>query len=56
VIATVQIVIAGFKFVIYHYWVYPAPALSAAAPGNAFWAARINGQEKASGASLMPTP
>jgi len=56
VIATVQILIAGFKFVIYHYWVYPAPALATAGPGDAFWAARINGQAKASGASLMPTP
>jgi hypothetical protein len=55
VIATVQILIAGFKFVIYHYWVYPAPARSTAAPGNAFWAARFNGRAKASGASLMPT-
>ena len=33
VIAAVQVLIAGFKFVLYHYWVYPAPA---AAPGSAF--------------------
>ena len=55
VIATVQILIAGFKFVIYHYWVYPAPARSRRRRlGNAFWAARFNGRAKASGASLMP--
>jgi hypothetical protein len=30
VIAAVQIFIAGFKFVLYHYWVYPAPEISSA--------------------------
>jgi hypothetical protein len=56
VIATVQILIAGFKFVLYHYWVYPAPAVATVAPRNAFWTASFDGEAKASGSSLMPTP
>ena len=41
VIAAVQILIAGFKFVLYHYWVYPTPIASMAASGNAFLGAAV---------------
>jgi putative flippase GtrA len=41
VIAAVQILIAGFKFLLYHYWVYPAPAAPMADSGGAFFGGAV---------------
>ena len=55
IIAAVQILIAGFKFALYHYWVYPSPVVSRAASTDASWADRVSRQANGSNSLLLPS-